>query len=93
MKIIEITETKIDKMAEYAEEMLRYGGKLMQCIDALGEDHYGERGGRYGKRMDDYGSRGGSMNYRDDEEWDDDDMMGERRGGRRRRRDSMGRYR
>ena len=82
MKIIEITETKVDKMAEYAEEMLRYGGKLMQCIDDLGSEDYGERGR--------YGSRGGSMNYRDDEEWDSDDMIGERRG--RRRRDSRGRY-
>lgn len=92
MKIIEITETKVDKMAEYAEEMLRYGGKLMQCIDALGSEDYGDRGGRYGDygERGRYGNRGGSMNYRDDEDWDSDDMIGERRG--RRRRDSRGRY-
>ena len=51
---------------------------------------YGSRGG-YGmrSRYDNYGSRGGDMGYRDEEdEWEDE--MGERRG--RRRRDSRGRY-
>jgi hypothetical protein len=83
MKIIEITETKIDKMAEYAEDALHAMGRLMSCISSLENGGYGERGR--------YGNHGGSMNYRDDEDWDSDDMIGERRG-RRRLRDSRGRY-
>lgn len=97
MYMIQIEEHKLDKMSEYAEKMLKYGGKLMSCIEEMSEESgMGHRGGRYGSdygsRYSDYGSRG-SMGYRDDEEWDDDDdMMGQRRGGRGRRRDSRGRY-
>lgn len=43
MKIIKITESKKEKMADYAEKMLRYGGKLMQCLDELDEGSMGER--------------------------------------------------
>jgi hypothetical protein len=43
MKIIKIEESKKEKMSEYAEKMLKYGGKLMQCIEDLGEGGYGER--------------------------------------------------
>ena len=43
MKIIKITEDKKEKMSDYAEKMLRYGGKLMQCIEELDEGHMGER--------------------------------------------------
>jgi hypothetical protein len=93
--MIEISDTKVDKMSEYVEDMLWAGGELMHCLEKLkGEYGYGERGGRssgshgsrYGmrSRYDNYGSRG-SMGYRDEEEeWED---MGERR-----RRDSRGRY-
>lgn len=100
MTVIEINESKFDKMSEYTEKMLKYGGKLMSCLEELGEEHgYGHRGGSYGNRYDymggrysDYGSRYG-MGYRDEEDWDDDDdTMGQRRGGRGRRRDSRGRY-
>lgn len=98
--MIEISESKVGKMADYAEKMLRYGGKLMQCIDELEGNEFGERSGSYGNR---YG--GGDMGYRHDDEemrmgmrsrmgyrdmdYDDEDF-GERRG--RRRRDSRGRY-
>lgn len=88
MKII-VTESKKEKMSEYAEKMLKYGGKLMQCIEELGDDDMGqreedddmgERGGRgYGMRHGgDYGNRYGNR-------WADDDM------GERRRR-SNGRF-
>ena len=98
MTVIEINESKFDKMSEYTEKMLKYGGKLMSCLEELGEEHgYGHRGGSYINRYDDeYSSRYGmgryGMGYRDDEDEWDDEKMNERRGGRR-RRDSMGRYR
>ena len=103
--MIEINEDKFDKMAEYTEKMLKYGGKLMSCLSEVGED--------YGISFRGEGSYRGGMNYRDEEEYsrsmmgnrrgynsrgynerDDDDWeegeMSERRGGRRRR--SNGRY-
>lgn len=75
--MIEITEDKLGTLAENAEKMLRYGGKVMQCIDDL------QRGsGRMDERhYDDYRSMG---DYR--EKWNDDDdrdRYGER-GYRRR---------
>lgn len=98
--MIEVSESKLGKMSEYAEDALHAMGRLMSCLSSL-EGGYGERSeGRYGNRY------GGDMGYRhDDEEMrmgmrgrmgyremdDDDDDFGERRG--RRRRDSMGRYR
>lgn len=75
--MIEITEDKLGTLAENAEKMLRYGGKVMQCIDDLhrGSERMGER------HYDDYRSMG---DYR--EKWNDDDdrdRYGER-GYRRR---------
>lgn len=106
MMMIEVSESKIGKMTDYAEKMLRYGGKLMQCLDELEGNEFGERegyshegrsyrkdvmGSRYGMRSR-YDSYGqrGDYGYRDDEDMEEDEMMGERRG--RRRRDSRGRY-
>lgn len=43
MRIIKITETKKEKMTDYAEKMLKYGGKLMQCLEELEEGGMGER--------------------------------------------------
>lgn len=81
MKII-VTESKKEKMSEYAEKMLHYGGKLMQCIESLGDEEMGERDEDY------MGNRGGGYGNRYGNRWaDDDDDMGERR-----RRRSNGRY-
>ena len=33
--IIEIQDDKMQCLSEYAEKVLRYGGKLMQCIEDL----------------------------------------------------------
>ena len=68
MFMIEIKEDKFEKMAEYTEKMLKYGGKLMSCLSSVGEE--------YGMSF-----REGGMNYRD-EDWDDE--INERRGRRRR---------
>lgn len=34
--MIEITENKVNEMSELVEKMLKYGGKLMHCIDEMG---------------------------------------------------------
>lgn len=41
MKII-IREEKYDELTKCAEKMLRYGGKLMSCLEEMG-DSYSER--------------------------------------------------
>ena len=42
--MIEISESKVEKMSDYAEKMLKYGGKLMQCIEELsGGESMGRR--------------------------------------------------
>jgi hypothetical protein len=43
MRVIRIEESKVDKMSEYCEKMLKAGGKLMSCIEELSEGGYGER--------------------------------------------------
>jgi hypothetical protein len=104
--MIEIKEDKFDKMAEYTEKMLKYGGKLMSCLSEVGEEYgisfRGEgsyRGGMNYRDEEEYsrsmmgnrrGYNGRGYNERDDEDWEEGEMS-ERRGGRR-RRDSRGRY-
>lgn len=87
---IKITTRKKEKMSEHAEKALKHMGKLMQCLEELGEEEMGERyGNRYAGEMGErYGSR---MNGRDDWEDDDDDERTPRMGERRRRA-SNGRY-
>lgn len=103
--MIEINEDKFDKMAEYTEKMLKYGGKLMSCLSEVGEEYgisfRGEgsyRGGMNYRDEEEYsrsmmgnrrGYNGRGYNERDDDEWEEGEMS-ERRGGRRRR--SNGRY-
>ena len=43
MRIIKIEESKVDKMSEYCEKMLKAGCKMMQCLEELSEGGYGER--------------------------------------------------
>lgn len=44
--IIEIQDKKIEHLSEYAEKVLRYSTKLMECLEEI-SDGYMER---YGKR-------------------------------------------
>lgn len=83
MKIIEISENKLCKMSECVEDMLLMGGKLMQCLEEIGGESYGERN-TYGMR-----SGYGSMGYRED---DDDMYPVMSRYGERRRRNRYGRF-
>lgn len=89
MYMIQISESKADKLKEHAYKSMKHLGKLYECVEELCEDSpMGERGGRYGSR---YGNRGGGgysgggygnrMGYREEEDWEDDEM-GERRGVR-----------
>lgn len=98
-KIIETTESKVDKMSNLVEDMLLAGGELMHCLTKLSDEMYGERNGNMG---DNYGNRGrygdrsryGGMSgnrMNDDYDGDDDwrelrEMIGERRRMRNYRR-------
>lgn len=84
--MIQIEESKKEKLSEHIEKALHELGKAMACVEQFGGE-YGQRGGSYGNRYDDMGMRG-RYGMRDDEDWDEDEMMGERR--RRSRR--TGRY-
>lgn len=84
--MIEISESKKEKLSEHIEKALHEMGKAMACVEQFGGE-YGQRGSSYGNRYDDMGMRG-RYGMRDDEDWDEDEMMGERR--RRSRR--TGRY-
>ncbi len=51
--IIEIQEDKLQNLSEYAEKVLRYGGKLMQCLDDLeNKSKYNEYYGHDKKHRD-----------------------------------------
>jgi hypothetical protein len=67
--IIEMKEGKLEHLSEYAEKILRYGGKLMQCIEELeGKSKYDECRGVDYKR--------GDYKTREKERWDEDSYRG-----------------
>lgn len=43
MKIVEITESKMDELSEMLEDILYTGGRMMSCIEQMREGAYGER--------------------------------------------------
>ena len=57
--IIEVHESKIDHLSEYAEKVVKYGKQLLECLDDMTGEKYDER---YGK-----GRRSG---FRHDPEWE-----------------------
>ena len=65
--IIEIHENKLQNLSEYAEKVLKYGGKLMQCLEDLeGTSKYHEyRGHEYRP-----------TERREKERWDEDVYRG-----------------
>ncbi len=64
--IIEITEDKFEELGENVEKMLRYGGKVMSCIDHIRRKsgQMDERGSMNERDFMDYRNGGGSMNNR-----------------------------
>lgn len=73
MKVVQVTESKLESLTDCASKMLHYGGKLMTCLEELGgeeysEEGYGERGygdGGYAQRMGHRGSYGRRMARRE----------------------------
>lgn len=66
MYMIEITESKLNSMAEHVEKGLKHMGKLMQCIEEL-EEEFSDSGA--------YGDKG-RLGLRNDEEedwWEEDE--------------------
>ena len=59
--IIEVQDSKIEHLTEYAEKVAKYGKKLVECLEEVGGSQYGDR---YGNRGG-YGMRGryGSDRY------------------------------
>lgn len=93
MMMLQITPRKKEKMSELVEGILHDAGKLMQCVENLGEsEDFGERRyGRIGERQGGMGMRSSNryMGMRADDDMDDEDEeMGQREnyGDRRRRR-------
>lgn len=41
--IVEIKESKLENLAEYAEKVVRYGKKLMECLSELEGRDFPER--------------------------------------------------
>lgn len=64
MRVIRIESGTKEKMSEYAEKMLKYGGKLMQCIEEMGEDGYGDRDDDDWDDDEEMGYRDGGMGER-----------------------------
>lgn len=87
MRVIEITESKAEKMSELVEDILLAGGELMHCLSKMEDGYYGERGSDSGSRYTGGGvkMRHHDMEYDDDERYDRA-MYGERRGRMRRMR-------
>ena len=63
--IVEITEDKFSELTENAEKMLRYGVKVMSCLDSIKRERYGERSPMPDYRSSDY------RNQRHESEHDD----------------------
>lgn len=67
--IIEVQDQKIEHLSEYAEKVLKYGGKLMQCLEEISsKSTYSEK--RMDKYRDGYMERYGMRkHYGDDDEF------------------------
>ncbi len=60
MRVIQISSDKIEHLGNLTEKMLRYGGKVMQCVEELKEHgSYGERDDFDFDERDDFDERGG----------------------------------
>lgn len=80
MYMVEITDNKFDELVENAEKMLKYGGKVMSCLESMrqGEGRMGER-----SPMPDYRDMGRDerRRYERSMDYDNEGRYGERYGG------------
>lgn len=86
-KMIEITQEKKGELMEHAEKAYEHLGKMIECVEGMGEGSMGMRGDEWyirkmGMRGGGYGSRYGMRGMRDDE-MEDEDNYGMRYGMRR----------
>lgn len=82
MRIIDITEDKVERLSEHVEKLLRHAGKAMQLIEEFYGEGYGERDRDRDEDWDDDDRYGERHDY---------DRPSRRMGMRRRRR-ADGRY-
>lgn len=45
--IIEVQDSKIEHLTEYAEKVAKYGKKMMECLEEVSKEQYNDR---YGSR-------------------------------------------
>ena len=72
--MIQISESKKEKLSSYAEGIMSMAEKLMECVEKLDSESYGERNSRYDRypmderdpygERESYGERGGSYGNR-----------------------------
>jgi len=77
--MIEITESRVSEMSELAGKMLKYGSRLMECIDDLSKDDWQTSERRYAS-YDDYRSSGRRESDRRISDEDDRYEIGGRNG-------------
>ena len=86
MRVVEISENKLNKMADITEDVLMSMGQLMSCISRLSDEMFGERRGdnmtdRYMRNSGMYNRYGNMGDHNGDREFEN--MMNERRRSRR----------
>lgn len=86
--MIQITEEKKEKLSEMCGKMLRYAGKMMQCLESLDEEGEEDMGMRDYPEYPDWDGR---MGYRDEMGYRGDRMNGDM-GMRRGRSSRTGRF-
>jgi hypothetical protein len=57
--IIEVSENKLECLSQYVEHILKYGGKLMSCLEEIKEDE-----------QEELYSKGRHRKYRSEPEWE-----------------------
>ena len=71
--IIEIQDSKMQHLTDYAEKVLKYSGKLMQCLEELENDSKSKYNEYYGPDYrNDLNYKGRESKRYDRERYDDD---------------------
>ena len=73
MRVIRIEEAKKEKMSEHCEKALHHLGKLMTCIEDMGEGGYGERDDEDDDEENDFSKKGKSDKDKSKKKFSDKD--------------------